>query len=133
MSDLKATDDASERGFGRSVVNYGYDITHAHYCEGARACGEPVDKYLIVAQEKKAPYLAAVYELDAAAESRGYEIRNAGMQTMLGCLSTNPWPGYPRGIQPLALPGWAIANEMEISYVEYRQRDRKSTRLNSRH
>src|SRR3546814_8878287 len=62
MADLKTTDDASERGFGRSVVNYGYDITHAHYCEGARACGEPVDKYLIVAQEKKAPYLAAVYE-----------------------------------------------------------------------
>src|SRR3546814_1066872 len=100
------------------LVKYGYDVTHAHYCEGARACGEPVDKYLIVAQEKKAPYLAAVYELDAAAESRGYEIRNAGMQTMLGCLSTNTWPGYPRGIQPLALPGWAIANEMEISYVE---------------
>src|SRR3546814_3892487 len=119
MADLKTTDDAIERGFGRSVVNYGYDSTHAHYCEGARACGELVDKYLIVAQEKKAPYLAAVYELDAAAESRGYEIRNAGMQTMLGCLSTNTWPGYPRGIQPLALPGWAI--------------DRKSTRLNSSH
>src|SRR3546814_5242986 len=104
MADLKTTDDASERGFGRSVVNYGYDITHAHYCEGARACGEPVDKYLIVAQEKKAPYLAAVYELDAAAESRGYEIRNAGMQTMLGCLSTNTWPGYPRGAPPPRKP-----------------------------
>src|SRR3546814_3281193 len=79
MADLKTTDDASERGFGRSVVKYGYDVTHAHYCEGARACGEPVDKYLIVAQEQKAPYLAAVYELDAAAESRGHDIRNAGM------------------------------------------------------
>src|SRR3546814_20581738 len=53
-ADLKTTDEASERGFGRSVVKYGYDVTHAHYCEGARACGEPVDKYLIVAQEKKA-------------------------------------------------------------------------------
>src|SRR3546814_9642788 len=72
----------------------------------------------VCSSDLKAPYLAAVYELDAAAESRGYEIRNAGMQTMLGCLSTNTWPGYPRGIQPLALPGWAIANEMEISYVE---------------
>src|SRR3546814_17531404 len=87
MADLKTTDDASERGFGRSVVNYGYDITHAHYCEGARACGEPGDKYLIVSQEKKAPYLAAVYALEAAAESRGYEIRNEGMQPVPRCNS----------------------------------------------
>src|SRR3546814_5712930 len=117
-SDVCSSDLASERGFGRSVVKYGYDVTHAHYCEGARACGEPVDKYLIVAQEKKAPYLAAVYELDAAAESRGYEIRNAGMQTMLGCLSTNTWPGYPPGIQPLAPPGWAIRSEEHTSELQ---------------
>lgn len=118
MADLKTTDDAGERGFGRSVVRYGYDITHAHYCEGARACGEPLEKYLIVAQEKKPPYLAAVYELDAAAEARGYEIRQRGIDLMATCLASDTWPGYPPGIQPLALPGWAIANEMEISYVD---------------
>lgn len=118
MADLKTTDDASERGFGRSVVRYGYDITHAHYSEGAKACGEPLDQYLIVAQEKKAPFLPAVYALDAAAEARGYEIRQRGIDLMANCLASNTWPGYPRGVQPLALPGWAIANEMEISYVE---------------
>jgi len=118
MADLKSTEDASERGFGRSVVKYGYDITHAHYSEGARACGEPIEQYLIVAQEKKPPYLAAVYQLDAAGESRGYEIRQRGMETMAACLANNDWPGYPRGVQPLSLPDWAIANEMEISYVD---------------
>lgn len=118
MADLKSTDDASPRGFGRSVVRYGYDITHAHYCEAAKACGEPLDRYLIVAQEKKAPYLAAVYQLDAAAEERGYALRQRGIDTMAECLSNNTWPGYPSGVQPLAVPGWAIANEMEISYVE---------------
>lgn len=118
MADLKTTDDASERSFGRSVVKYGYDITHAHYSEGAKACGEPIERYLIVAQEKRAPYLPIVYQLDAAGEARGYEIRQRSMETMDQCLMTNTWPGYPRGVQPLALPGWAIANEMEISYVE---------------
>lgn len=118
MIDLKTTDDAGERRFGRSVVNYGYDITHAHYSEGARACGEPITDYLLVAQEKHPPYLAAVYQLDAPAEARGYEIRNSAMQTMAACLASNTWPGYPRGVQSLSLPGWAIANEMEISYVE---------------
>lgn len=118
MGDLKTTVDASERGFARSVVRYGYDITHAHYSECARLCGEPLDKYVIVAQEKRKPYLAALYQLDEAAETRGYEIRQKGMETMAACLASGDWPGYPRGIQPLALPGWAIANEMEISYVE---------------
>lgn len=118
MVDLKTTEDASKRGFGRSVVKYGYDITHAHYSEGARACGEPIEQYLIVAQEKKPPYLAAVYQLDAAGESRGYELRKRGMETMAACLATNDWPGYPRGVQPLPLPDLAIENEMEISYVD---------------
>lgn len=118
MADLKTTLDASERGFGRSVVNYGYDVTHAHYCEGAAACGEPLDDYLIVAQEKFPPYLAVVYQLDSVAEARGYEIRQRGMDTMAACMASNTWPGYPRGVQPLALPGWATANEMEIGYVE---------------
>lgn len=118
MADLKTTDDASERGFGRSVVRYGYDITHAHYCEGSRAVGEPVEDYILVVQEKRKPYLAAMYRLDAAAEARGYEIRQRGMDTMAACMASDTWPGYPRGIQPLSLPGWAIANEMEISYVE---------------
>ena len=73
---------------------------------------------MIVAQEKKAPYLAVVYQLDAAAESRGYELRQRGMNTMAACLASGDWPGYPRGVQPLSLPDWAIANEMEISYVD---------------
>jgi hypothetical protein len=118
MADLKTTDDASERAFGRSVVRYGYDITHAHYCEGAKACGEPVDEYVFVVQEKRKPYLPALYKLDAAAEARGYEIRQRGMDCMAACLASNEWPGYPRGVQPLALPGWAIAEEMEIGYVD---------------
>jgi hypothetical protein len=118
MADLKTTDDACERAFGRSVVSYGYDIAHAHYSEGAKALGEPLDDYLFVAQEKKAPYLAAVYKLDAAGEARGYELRQRGMETMAACMASNTWPGYPRGVQSLPLPGWAITNEMEIGYVD---------------
>jgi hypothetical protein len=118
MADLKTSADASDRAFGRSVVAYGYDITHAHYVEGARACGDPVEKYVFVVQEKRKPYLPVLYELDAAGEARGYELRGRGMNVMSACLASNKWPGYPSGIQSLALPGWAIANEMEIDYVD---------------
>lgn len=118
MLDLKTCDDASPHAFARSVIRYGYDITAAHYAEGARACGEPIDHYLIVAQEKRAPHLAVIYELDAEADGRGTWLRQRGMETMAECLASDTWPGYPAGINPLSLPAWATATEMEIAYVD---------------
>lgn len=105
--DLKTTDDASPDAFKRSIENYGYHIQHAHYCEGARACGEPVRNYLILAQEKEAPYLPAVYHIDAAAEVRGYELRARGLERLSRAIAANKWPGYT-GINEISLPAWAL-------------------------
>lgn len=108
VADLKTTDDASPTAFARSVHKYGYHIQHPHYCEGAAACGDPVKNFLIVAQEKEPPYLAAVYQIDAPAEQRGYELRARGLDTMRRCLETDTWPGYASGITELVLPDWAL-------------------------
>lgn len=105
--DLKTTEDASPTGFARSIEKYGYHIQHAHYAEGARVCGLPIKNYLIVAQEKEAPYLPAVYHLDAASEQRGFAIRDAGLRTLQECMASGQWPGYP-GITEIALPAWAM-------------------------
>lgn len=118
MVDIKTCEDASERAFARAVIRHGYDITTAHYAEGARACGEPIDHYYLVAQEKRPPYLAVIYELDAEADGRGTWLRERGMETMQRCLATNTWPGYPAGVNPLSLPPWATTTEMEIAYVD---------------
>ena len=107
LMDLKTTEDASPAAFARSVERYGYHIQHAHYCDAARMCGTPVRNYLIVAQEKEAPYLPAVYHIDAAAEVRGFELRDRGLQTMRECIESNTWPGYS-GITELSLPAWAM-------------------------
>jgi len=116
--DLKSTDDASPAGFAKSVAKYSYHIQQAHYCSGADAVGESFDRYLIVAQEKAPPYLAAVYALDAASESRGFELRQEAVQTMADCLTADHWPGYGPEVQELTLPAWAYGDAMEISYVE---------------
>lgn len=107
LMDLKTTDDASPAAFARSVERYGYHIQHAHYCDAARMCGQPVRHYLILAQEKEPPYLPAVYHIDAAAEVRGFELRERGLQTLQQCMQTNTWPGYA-GITELSLPPWAL-------------------------
>lgn len=106
--DLKTTEDASPEGFARSVAKYGYHAQHALYCEGARECGEAITNYLIVAQEKAAPYVPAIYHIDTAAEARGYEMVRQGLLTMAECLTANSWPGYGAGIKELSLPPWAL-------------------------
>jgi hypothetical protein len=108
FADLKTTDDASPEGFARSVVKYGYHIQHAHYADGANACGERIPNFLIVAQEKEAPYVCQVYQIDAAAEVRGFELRERGLQILDRCVRTNTFPGYRTGITELALPNWAL-------------------------
>lgn len=109
--DLKTTNDASPAGFKRSIVDYGYHVQHAHYCDGAQACGETIRNYLILAQEKEAPYVPAVYHIDAAAEIRGFELRERGLRTMADCLATDTWPGYGSGITELSLPAWALEDK----------------------
>ncbi len=106
--DLKTTDDASPAGFRRSVAAYGYHVQHAHYCDAARALGQPVRNYLILAQEKEPPYVCGVYHIDAEAEARGFELRERGLQTLRNCLDTDTWPGYGTGITELSLPPWAL-------------------------
>lgn len=107
MLDLKSTDDAELSAFMRSVEKYGYHIQHSHYSAGAAACGEPLDEFLIVAQEKEAPYLARIFRVDTGAEARGFELRERGLQTLKRCIETQTWPGYT-GITEITLPAWAM-------------------------
>ena len=108
LADLKTTDDASPEGFRRSIARYGYHLQHAHYCDGAQAAGVPVRNYLILAQEKEPPYAVAVYHIDAAAETRGYELRQRGLRVMRECIDRGEWPAYGAGITEITLPAWAL-------------------------
>lgn len=106
--DYKTTEDACPAAFKRSVAKYSYHQQHAHYCDGAKACGENIDNYLILAQEKEPPYVCVVYHIDAATETRGYELRQRGLEIMARCIENDTWPGYGAGITELALPPWAL-------------------------
>lgn len=107
MLDLKSTEDAAEVPFRRSIDAHGYHIQHAHYSAGAMACGEPLDEYLIVAQEKEAPYLARIFRLGIASEQRGYELREAGLHIFRKCRESGAYPGYP-AITEIELAPWAL-------------------------
>lgn len=106
--DLKTTDDASPEGFRRAIAKYGYHVQHAHYCDGARLCGETIKHYLILAQEKEPPYVPAVYHIDVASEERGYALRDRALRSIAECMASGKWPGYGDGITEISLPSWAL-------------------------
>jgi len=106
--DLKSTEDASPRGFAKSVANYRYHIQHAHYSEGMTATDNALRAFLFVAVEKSPPYAVAVHCIDADAEARGYELRRREMDALTDCLKTDKWPAYAPSIHTLALPRWAL-------------------------
>lgn len=106
-ADLKSTSCAAARDFARSVAEYRYHVQHALYADGFAACGEPVEHFLFVAVEKTAPYLVAVYELDADSVAKGEASYREDLETLERCLHDDAFPGYPETIQSLSLPAWA--------------------------
>lgn len=105
--DIKTCIDASYKGFGAAVARYDYDLQNAHYADGFRALGEPLDWYVLLAIESEAPYVCQPYLLDAAAEVRGYAWRQHGARILAGCMQAGRFPGYSDDILRLSLPAWA--------------------------
>ncbi|MFT3806071.1 PD-(D/E)XK nuclease-like domain-containing protein [Arenimonas sp.] len=111
--DVKSCVDASPAGFGRAVANYTYDLQHAHYCDGFRANGLPLDNYILLAIENEAPYVCQPYFLDAESEQRGYSLRARGAEILKRCLDAGRFPGYSDDILRLSMPAWAFKSTQE--------------------
>lgn len=108
IGDLKTTRDASPREFGRSCVNYGYDLQAFWYMAGARACGMDVVDFVFLCVEKTAPHLTALYRATPAMLTRGRYLMRKGLGLYAQCLETGEWPGYEQGVVDVDLPAWAL-------------------------
>jgi len=108
MLELKSCEDASREAFARAVTNYRYDLSMAHYVDGAAQCGEPVRRFVILACESQAPFVCQPYILDAMAEQRGWAIRERAITKQAACVASGKWPGYSETVEELTLPAWAF-------------------------
>ena len=61
--DIKTTDDASPRGFARSVGKYEYALQAAFYMHVLTCMEMPAKRFIFVAVEKEAPFAVGVHEL----------------------------------------------------------------------
>lgn len=116
--DYKSAASADPAGFGRAVANFGYHQQAAWYLDLARDLGHPAEAFAFVVQEKTAPYLVSVVELDDAAVQRGRDLNRLALQMFRDCTDSGVWPGYTADdeIARVSLPRWAhYDNELETT------------------
>ena len=105
--DLKTTADASLRGFAKSAANFGYHLQAAAYEDGLRHLTGEDCPTVLIAVEKDAPHLVALYEFPADEIARGLDKWRDALDSLVKYREADYWPGYPDSIQPLYLPTWA--------------------------
>jgi hypothetical protein len=113
--DFKTAMTARPEDFARSVANYSYHLQAAWYIElakGLKLDTSPV--FLFVVVEKQPPHLVSVIELDSEAIAQGRRLRRKAIDTYRDCMASGKWPGYSDEIVPIALPLWAVDEEMEF-------------------
>jgi len=111
LLDVKTTVSAAPRAFARSCGEYGYHVQAAFYRAVLACHGVNVDSVAFVAVEKSAPYCVAVYQLDMADVDAMSGVVERLCAQYARCMETGVWDGYPRTVQPIRIPEWAIRGE----------------------
>lgn len=116
IPDYKTAVSAEPRAFTRSVVQHGYHVQAAWYLDAVQALdlGGADSAFLFIVQEKTAPYVVTLIELDADALALGRALTRAGIEIYRRCSDTGRWPGYSPNddIVHISLPPWA-ADQLE--------------------
>lgn len=111
LIDLKTTVNADPRQFNKTVADFGYHQSHAHYVDGVQAATGEELPFVFVLVEKHPPYLVSVVELHPLAVDMGRRLNTRAKRIYQECTKSGQWPGYPRSEQ-IELPLWA-ASQME--------------------
>ena len=107
MVDVKTTEDASPRGFSRSIAEWRYHVQAAWYLDGIeQATGTRPEQFIFICVEKKAPFACAVYAADAEMIAAGAQTAARDLEVLATCKAADAWPGYSNQIEPISLPAW---------------------------
>lgn len=105
--DLKTTEDASPRGFQKSIAAWNYHKQAAWYLHGIeQATGVCPSQFIFIAVEKKPPYAVGVYAADAEMIKLGWEKAERNLERIAECRAAKHWPGYSEAIEPISVPPW---------------------------
>lgn len=108
IADVKTCQDASEDGFGKTIANFGYDLSVAHYVDGYEALtGRRLPLYLI-AVETAVPHFVQVHEIPADWLADALDRVRDARARYAECESAGEFPGYAaEQIVTPTRPRWA--------------------------
>jgi len=117
IPDYKTADDASDEAMQKAIAKYGYNQQADWYETGARALdlGDQTAELLLIAQEKKPPYLVNVIGIEFGSRVIAEAKNRRAIEIFAECTATGNWPGYADA-EPnyLALPGYAENRDKEL-------------------
>lgn len=115
IPDYKTCRSAEPTALARAVQEFGYHQQDDWYRAGAKALGLADDSaaFVFVCQEKTAPYVVTVVEMDAEARRIGAARNRRALEVFAECAETGVWPGYSDDIAYLSLPTWAAIRDTE--------------------
>ncbi|PTR42058.1 PDDEXK-like uncharacterized protein DUF3799 [Rhodococcus sp. OK611] len=110
VADYKTTaTSASPEGFTKSALKFGYHQQHAWYVDGITELGVDDDPaFLFIVQEKDAPYLVSVCQLDEDAVELGRRRNREAIDLYAKCVADDHWPGIGHEVHQITLPAWAF-------------------------
>lgn len=113
LGDYKSTVCAEPAAVAKSVANYGYHQQAGWYIDLVKALGLAEDvAFVFVMQEKTAPYLVTVAELDHTALRIGRHLNDRALEVYAECAATDTWPGYTgRPQTTLYAPAWMLRED----------------------
>lgn len=108
VPDYKTTTCAAPSELSKTVQKFGYHQQHAWYVDGAQVLdlGDQDTAFVFVFQEKTAPYLVTVIELDALALRIGRDLNRQAIEIYADCSRSGVWPGYSDDVESVPLPAW---------------------------
>jgi len=99
LYDLKSTEDASPRGFLKSVYAYRYDLqAHIYRSTFEAAFSRRLRGFRFIVAEKDVE-AGAVYEIGPDLNTRAIVDWENALQTYKACSEANEWPGYSEEVQ----------------------------------
>lgn len=114
LGDYKTAATADPHRFNRAVLDNGYHQQHPWYLDTAAALDlvDPDAPFKFVVQEKTAPYLVSVIQLDAEWVRIGRDLNRRAIDLFVDCTRTGQWPGYET--TTLTPPPWAYPTDTQL-------------------
>jgi hypothetical protein len=115
VADYKTCVSAEPAAISKAVANYGYHQQADWYSEAVMTAGiaEQV-AFVFVFQEKTAPYVITVVELNTEAMFLGRQLNERALRIYRQCRDTDRWPGYSDDVELVSLPVWAEIQQKEL-------------------